>query len=202
MELVGHGERWIEVEKSSEGGDSDEDDVGEVEDEGTNQRLRDRLKRFRGKMLQVLLGREVIDLCKLRADAGESYDTTNPLAFPRDHQRQLQQDLVESASALLCLSDRLRVLHLQGIEIDDVRAHALRAGLQERLKTELYIGFNSMKHEQATHLALALCLVLFKGAYDLSRLRLRLFTSRVSTGRALIGLLVSYRPLARIRVGG
>ena len=45
-------------------------------------------------------------------------------------------------------------------------------------------------------LARALCLALFVGAYDLSSLGLRLFTSRGSTGRALSGLLVSYRPLA------
>ena len=41
-------------------------------------------------------------------------------------------------------------------------------------------------------LARALCLALFVGAYDLSRLRLRLFTSRVYG----TSLLVSYRPLA------
>ena len=48
----------------------------------------------------------------------------------------------------------------------------------------------------------ALCLALFVGAYYLSRLRLRLFTSRGSTGRVAQHFLVCYSPLARIRGGG
>ena len=116
------------------------------------------LQKSRGVRLQKLLQAESLDLCELRADTGDSFDSaTNPLSFSRDDQRAVQQHLVESAAALLCLSDRLHTLHLQGIEIDGERSHALRSSLQERKGTRLHIGYNSMEAADAMELALALC---------------------------------------------
>ena len=109
------------------------------------------LERWRksSRLHAELLQMECLDLCESRAEMRKT--------MSRDEQLQLQRDLTEGAMALLCLCDTLQVLHLEGIEIDELRARALAAGLQDRAYTEVHIGFNAMGAPEAERLALKLC---------------------------------------------